>query len=272
MPFSPFSNALESNMATALLAGRTALVTGGSRGIGKGIALALAEAGANVAINYRRAADEADAVVTQITALGRKAKAYQASVDDYAACAAMVAAVAADFEDLSILINNAGIASRGHSVADTDPLEMERVMRVHAFGPHYMTKAALPHLRLRHRSDIIMISSVATLNPAANGAPYAMGKAACEALALMLAKEEQRNGVRVNIVAPSLTVSDMGSKLTKALTGLDDIHALDAKFPFGRVSTPDDVAAAVLWLVSDANTYASGQKINIDGGGGGSLR
>jgi NAD(P)-dependent dehydrogenase (short-subunit alcohol dehydrogenase family) len=96
-----------------------------------------------------------------------------------------------------------------------------------------------------------------------------MGKAAMEALALTLAKEEQKNGVRVNIVAPSLTVSDMGERLAKAVTGVADIHELDARFPFGRVSVPDDVAAAVLWFVSPQNAYASGQKLNIDGGGTG---
>lgn len=259
-------------MAEQILKGRVALVTGGSRGIGRGIALKLAEAGADVAVNYRSAAEEADEVVAAINAMGRRAQAYQASVDDFEGCAAMMDAVIGDLGGLSILINNAGIASRGKTVADTDPLEFERVMRVHAFGPHYMSKLALPHLRQNSRSDIIMISSVATLSHAANGAPYNMGKAACEALALTLAKEEQANGVRVNIVAPSLTVSDMGSRLAKALTGVDDIHQLDASFPFGRVSTPEDVAGAVLWLVSDANGYASGQKINIDAGGMGAIR
>lgn len=254
------------------LAGRIALVTGASRGIGKGIALALARAGADIAVNYRREADAAAETVAEIEALGRKAKAYHAAVDDFEACAEMVDAVAGDFGGLSILINNAGIASRGQSVADTDPAEMERVMRVHAFAPHFMSKCAIPHLRKNERSDIVMISSVATLGHAANGAPYNMGKAACEALALTLAKEEQTNGIRVNIVSPSLTVSDMGSKLAKAVTGVTDIHELDKNFPFGRVPDPDDVAAAVLWFVSPANTYASGQKINIDGGGGRGLR
>jgi 3-oxoacyl-[acyl-carrier protein] reductase len=254
------------------LSGRTALVTGGSRGIGRGIALALAEAGADIAINYRREADAADEVVSKIRAMGRKAESYAAAVDDFAACAGMVDAVAADFGGLSILINNAGIASRGQSVADTDPAELERVMRVHAFAPHYMSKLALPHLRKHSRSDVIMISSIATLSHAPLGAPYNMGKAAMESLALTLAKEEQKNGVRVNIVAPSLTVSDMGDRLARAVAGVANIHELDAKSPFGRVSTPDDVAAAVIWLVSDANPYASGQKINIDGAGGGSLR
>jgi NAD(P)-dependent dehydrogenase (short-subunit alcohol dehydrogenase family) len=93
-----------------------------------------------------------------------------------------------------------------------------------------------------------------------------MGKAAMEALARTLAKEERSNGVRVNIVAPSLTVTEMGARLAKA-RGAADIHDLDATAPFGRVSIPEDVASAVTYLVSDANPYASGQKINIDGGG-----
>jgi len=150
---------------------RVALVTGSSRGIGRGIALALAREGANVAVNYRGNADAAEEVVAQIRAMGRSAKAYGASVDDFAQCEAMVEMVAADFVGLSILINNAGIASRGQTVADTDPAEMERVMRVHAFAPHFMSKCALPHLRKNVRADIVMISSVATLNHSANGAP-----------------------------------------------------------------------------------------------------
>jgi NAD(P)-dependent dehydrogenase (short-subunit alcohol dehydrogenase family) len=112
-----------------------------------------------------------------------------------------------------------------------------------------------------------MISSVATLGMGARGAPYNMGKAAMEALALTLAKEEREHGIRTNIVAPSLTVTEMGKRLTKATTGIEDIHQLDARSPFGRVSTPEDVAAAVTWLVSSANPYANGQKININGGG-----
>ena len=259
-------------MADMNLGGRTALVTGASRGIGRGIALALAEAGADVAVNYTRDADAAAETVASIQALGRKAKAYQASVTDEAASAAMVAAIEDDFGPLSILINNAGIASRGRTVADTDAAEVEKLLAVHAVGPHRLSRLALPQLRRHARSDVIIVSSVATLGNAANGAPYNMAKAAGEALALTLAKEEVRHGVRVNIVAPSLTVSDMGERLARAITGNEDIHHLDAKFPFGRVPDPTDVAAAVLWFVSDANPYCSGQKLNIDGAGQATFR
>ena len=259
-------------MTTINLTGRTALVTGASRGIGRGIALALAETGADVAVNYTRDADAAAETVAQIRALGQRAEAYQASVTDEEACADMINAIARDFGGLSILINNAGIASKGRAVIDNDPAELECVLAVHALGPHRLSRLCLPHLRQHERSDIVVISSVATLYHAPNGAPYNMGKAAGEALALTLAKEEMQHGVRVNIVAPSLTVSDMGERLARAVTGEADIHHLDAKFPFGRVPLPSDVAAAVVWLVSDANPYCSGQKLNIDGAGLASFR
>lgn len=254
------------------LAGRVALVTGASRGIGRGIAIGLAEAGADVAVNYTRGEEAAAETVAAIRALGRRAKAYQASVIDEGACAAMVAGIEADLGPLSILVNNAGIASRGLAVADTDPAEVDKLFAVHAAGPHRLSRLALPQLRRHERSDIIVISSIATLANAPNGAPYTMAKAAGEALALTLAKEEIKNGVRVNIVAPALTVSDMGEKLSRAITGNDDIHHLDTKMPFGRVAVPADVAAAVVWFVSDANPYCSGQKLNIDGAGQATFR
>jgi len=208
---------------------------------------------------------EANETAAAVRKLGRRAELYCASVEDDDACAAVVNAAARDFGSLSILVNNAGIASRGNSVASTDPAEMRRVVAVHAIAPFVLSKAALPHLRAAGRGDIIMISSVATQLMSANGAPYSMGKAAQEALARTIAKEERKHGVRCNIVAPSLTDTDMGRKLSKA-RGTANIRDLDANSPFGRVSTPEDVAAAVVWLVSDGNPYANGQKINIDGG------
>jgi NAD(P)-dependent dehydrogenase (short-subunit alcohol dehydrogenase family) len=249
------------------LTGRVALVTGGSRGIGRAIALALAEAGADIAVNYRRDVEAANETIADIEAFGRKAIGYSASVENWDEDVAMVDKIVADFGGIDILVNNAGIASRGNSVFDTDPAEMERVVRVHAFGPHYLSKLVLPHMRGRGRGDIVMISSVATLFHSANGGPYNMGKAAMEALALTLAKEERVHGIRTNIVAPSLTVTDMGKRLTRATSGVTDIHELDARSPFGRVSTPEDVAAVVAFLVSSANPYVNGQKVNVNGGG-----
>jgi len=198
------------------LDGRVALVTGGSRGIGRAIALELANGGADVAVNFRRDEAAAKSVVDEIRALGRNAKAYAASVENWGEDVKLVADVLKDFGHIDILVNNAGIASRGNTVADTDPSEMERVVRVHAFGPHYLSKLVIPQMRERGRGDVVMISSVATDHMAGHAGPYNMAKAAMEALALTIAKEERAHGIRCNIVAPSLTVTEMGIRLTKA--------------------------------------------------------
>jgi NAD(P)-dependent dehydrogenase (short-subunit alcohol dehydrogenase family) len=229
--------------------------------------LALAEDGADIAVNYRREAAEAEATVAAVKALGRKAQAYQASIDDYEQDKAMIDAVVADFGRLDILVHNAGIASRGRSVVDTDPTEPQRLFATHAQGAHHLAALALPHIRKQPRGDVIVISSVATLGHAANGAPYNMAKAALEALAYTLAKEERPNGVFVNIVAPGLVDTDMGQKLARATMGAEDIHALNSRMPFGHVCQPEEVAAVVRFLVSPANTYVTGEKINVHGGG-----
>ena len=252
------------------LEGRIALVTGGGRGIGRGISELLAAEGATIAVNYRRDADAAAETVAAIRSAGGNAGAFQASVDDAEACAVMIDAVVAEFGGLDILVCNAGIASRGNSVAETDPAEMMRVVAAHAFGPHHLARLAVPHLRVRGRGDIVMISSVATTNYSANGAPYNMGKAAMEALAFTLAKEERVHGIHVNIVAPGLVETDMGIRLARSFTGdrdLTDLRSLDAGAPFGRVCQPLDVAKVVLWLCGDGAGYITGQRILCNGGG-----
>nr|MCS5571154.1 SDR family NAD(P)-dependent oxidoreductase [Pseudomonadales bacterium] len=168
------------------LANRVALVTGGGRGIGQAISLALAEDGASVAVNYRRDEAAANETVDAIEALGGVARAYYASVDQYEEDREMVAAIEADLGAVSILVNNAGIASRGLSVADTDPDELRRVVSTHAFAAHYLSKLVIPGMREQDRGDIIMISSAATKGLGANGAPYNMAKTAQETLAFTL--------------------------------------------------------------------------------------
>lgn len=246
------------------LNGRVALVTGASRGIGRAIALGLAADGADIAVNYRREDSEAEKVVAEIKKLGRKAAAYKASVDNFEEDAAMVARVKSELGPISILVNNAGIASRGNTVEEGDPLEMERVVRVHAFAPFYLSKLVVPQMRGTKRGDIIYISSVATLAHSGRGSPYNMGKAAGEALAYTLAKEERPHNIYVNIVAPPLTDTDMGQRLAKA-RGVAAIHDLDKSMPFGHVCAPEDIANVVRYLVSDKNTYVSGEKITVHG-------
>ena len=122
-------------------------------------------------------------------------------------------------------------------------------------------------MRTRPRGDIVMVSSVATSHHAGKGAPYNMGKAALEALAFTLAKEERRHGIHVNVVAPGLVDTDMGKRLARAMAGVTDIRTLDATSPFGHVCQPIDVARVVLWLCSDGAGYVTGQRIECDGGG-----
>jgi 3-oxoacyl-[acyl-carrier protein] reductase len=172
------------------LQGRVALVTGGSRGIGRGIAQALASDGAAVAVNYRRDEDAARTAVQEIRAAGGTAECYAASVDVREQVDAMVEKVRGELGPIDILVSNAGIASRGQSVLDTDPAEVQRVIATHALGAHRLAQLVLPGMRARGRGDIIVISSSEVPHMRAHGAPYNMAKAAAEALALTLAHEE----------------------------------------------------------------------------------
>ena len=248
------------------LDGRVALVSGGGRGIGRAVALALAEDGADVAINYRRDEQAAADTVAEIEKLGRQAAKYHASVDSWEEDAAMVDAVLSDFGGVDILVNNAGIASRGHSVADTDPAEFERVWRTHTFGAFALSKLVLPSMRERPRGDIVMVSSAATVHMAGYSSPYNVAKAGLEALARTLAKEERRHDIHVNVVAPGLVETEMGRRLVKGAMGVEDITTLNEGSPFGHVCTPEEVADVVRFLVSDAGGYLTDQKLTIDGG------
>jgi NAD(P)-dependent dehydrogenase (short-subunit alcohol dehydrogenase family) len=246
---------------------RVALVTGASRGIGQATAIALAEAGADVAVNYRADAEGAQSTVDRIQAMGRRAKAYRAAVDSYEQCREMMDAIIRDFGSIAVLVSNAGLPSKGEPVAQADLSTLERVMKVNAFAPLYLSQLAIPHLRKQPRGDIVIVSSVATKNLRPFTAAYAMAKSAAEAFAKVLSKEEREHGIRCNVVAPGLTDTAMGRGAAAKLFGAQDIRDLDSSQPFGHVCRPEEVAQVIVYLASDANSYVSGQTIYVDGGG-----
>ena len=249
------------------LAGRVALVTGGGRGIGRAISVGLAEDGADVVVNFRKDADAAKEVVAEIEDLGRRAVAIPASIDSFEECRRLVHEAVEAMGQLDIVVCNAGIASRGQSVVDSDPAEFERVVRTHAFGAWYVCHEAVPHLRERPRGDIVMISSAASLSNGANGTPYNMGKAALESLAFTLAKEERPFGIHVNVVAPGLVETEMGRRLARAVAGVKDLRKIDQVMPFGRVCQPADVANVVRFFCSEKASYLTGERLYVWGGG-----
>jgi 3-oxoacyl-[acyl-carrier protein] reductase len=240
------------------LRGRTAIVTGGSKGIGRAICRALAKDGAAVGVNYRRDAAEAEELVTELTAAGYEAAAFTGSVD-----------VSTDVEMLvgaDILVNCAGVVGRSLPVVESGPDALERLMAVNAYGPYRLAQLTIPAMRERGCGHIVMISSTATRTMGANHAPYNMAKAAMEALAFTLAAEEEPYGIRVNVVAPGLVDTDMGRQVAREEHGEAEISRLDRSSPFGRVCRPEDVATVVAFLVGPDAMYVTGQRLAVDGG------
>lgn len=247
------------------LTGRVAIVTGGNRGVGSGISLALAKAGADVALCYRRDDTAAQDVVTQIESMDKKALALQADITNLENVKQVVAKIIDTFGKIDILVNNAGIASRGKYILDTEIEEFHKLMDVHVFGALHLTQAVLPYMRTQERGDIHFISSLGPVHCLPGHGPYVMAKAALEGIAKVLAKEEQPNNIRVNIMALGLVETDMGRRLVKALVG-KDIQELYPDMPFGRVCRPSDVGNLCAFLCSDQGSYISGHTIYVDGG------
>ena len=248
------------------LQGRVALITGGGRGIGAGCSLALAEAGADIALTYRKDEDSAKETAEKITKLGRNAVVVQCDVSQEDQAKDAVEKILAEMGKIDILVCNAGIASRGNSVRDTSTEEMLRVLDTHVMGSFWCCQGVIDSMRDQGKGHIIIISSVATKSHAANGAPYSMAKSALESLMRVLSKEEGPNGIRVNAIGPGLVETEMGRRLSKA-RGAADIKDLYKTHPFDRVCQPEDLGNLAAYLCSDAGSYVSGQIIYVDGGG-----
>ena len=248
------------------LAGRVALVTAGSKGIGRAIALRLAADGADVAISYAHDDAAAAESVAAIESLGRRTLAMRAPAEDLEAGERLIEATLAALGPIGILVNNAGVDWDGTPVAETTPDALLRVLQINAVAPHHLSRLVLPRMRTLGRGDIVMVSSMVTEVRGAGYAPYCMSKSALEALAAVLAKEERAHGIHVNTVAPGLVETPLGMRYVTAQGG-SDMRELDAIVPYGRVCQPEQVASVVGFLVSGDASYVNGQTIYVHGGG-----
>jgi len=240
-------------MTTGSLQGRTALVTGGSRGIGAAIVRSLAQAGAAVAVNYRERASEANALVTAVGETGGRAIAIAADVSQSDAVARMVNRINADFGPIDILINNAGIAiTRG--VEDLSETDFDRTIAVNLKSVFLCTQAVLPTMRSKGWGRIVNISSGAARGAGSIGPHYNASKAGIEGLTRGYAARLVKEGVTVNAVAPSLIETDM----------MKGQHNLVGRIPMGRFGKAEEVAQAVIMLID--NAYMTGQTIAMSGG------
>ncbi|SHL05358.1 3-oxoacyl-[acyl-carrier-protein] reductase [Selenomonas ruminantium] len=243
-----------------LLDGKVALVTGASRGIGRAIALKLAAEGAKVAINYAGNTAKAEEVKAEIEKNGGQAILVQADVADAVAVEAMVNATVEAFGQIDILVNNAGITRDGLLMRMKDE-DFDAVINTNLKGVFYCTKLVSKLMMKKRSGRIINMASVVGLMGNAGQTNYAAAKAGVIGFSKSAAKELAARGITVNMVAPGFIDTDMTAAMTDkaremTLTGI----------PLNRMGTPEDVANAVAFLVSDNASYITGQVINVDGG------
>ena len=242
------------------LAGQVVLITGGSRGIGAAIARAVAGAGADVAVAYRENTTAADAVVEQVRASGRSARAFQADLSDPWQAKRMIGEVEGAFGEIHGLVNNAGIMPSSPMTEMKDE-EWEQVLRTNLFAPFYCSRAALPGMVKRGSGAIVNIASRLGQIGWPELAHYSASKAGLLGLTKSMAREFGPQGIRVNAVAPGFTITDMTRHEVESRQ-----HRL-AELPARRFGEPEDVAASVVFLLSDAAQLHHGQTLNPNGGG-----
>ena len=236
------------------LGNRVALVTGASRGIGAGIAVALARAGADVAVNYREKADAAKLVCGEVTQMGRRAIAVQADVSRPADVQCMVAEVERSLGGVDILVNNAAIA-HPRKLEDITEAEWDEILAVNLKSVFLVTQAVIRGMRKRKWGRIINLSSVAAQTGGAVGAHYAASKAGIVGLTHSWAAAFVKEGITVNAIAPALIETDMVTSNPNASPNL---------IPMGHFGKVDDVASLAVMLAG--NAYITGQTINVNGG------
>lgn len=246
------------NAQAGVLDGRKALITGGSRGLGRGMAVAFAKAGADVAVIYRKRAEEADAVVAEVKAAGRRGLAYQANVGDWDEISAAVQAAADDLGGLDIAVANAGVANPYVSLADTPIDRWRKIMSVDLDGAFYTVKAAMPYLKASEQGNAIILTSPAGEKASPNQGAYAAARAALYNLIPTWAKEVAADGVRVNGLSPGIYETDM--------TAIVRQTPAEEKVPLGRFGDPEELGRVATFLCSPDGGYLTGIVVRADGG------
>lgn len=242
------------------LAGKCAVVTGGGRGIGRAVCLALAAQGADVVVNYAGSAEAAGETAKACRALGVRAIAVQADVADEAQAAALVETAVREMGGVDILVNNAGITRDGLLLRMSED-DFTRVLDTNLKGAFHCMKAACRGMMRRRAGCIVNISSVVGVRGNAGQANYAASKAGLIGLSKSAAKELASRGVTVNCIAPGFIDTAMTAALPEAVK-----EKLLAEIPMGRFGAAEDVAAAAAFLASDAAAYITGQVLCVDGG------
>jgi 3-oxoacyl-[acyl-carrier protein] reductase len=236
------------------LGGRVALVTGGSRGIGRSTAVMLAQAGCDVVVNYFQSGELAQEVVRDIQQIGRRGLAVQADVSEPNDVARLVNQIEGAFGSIDVLVNNAGI-NPSKPLAEITPLDWHTVINRNLTSAFLMSQAVIPGMRERHWGRIMMLSSIAAQTGGVIGPHYAASKAGMIGLAHSYASLLAKEGITVNSIAPALIETDM-------IRGNDKIKP--SLLPVNRFGTSDEVAQAVLFLAE--NAYVTGQTISLNGG------
>jgi 3-oxoacyl-[acyl-carrier protein] reductase len=240
---------------------RTALVTGGSRGIGRACVLRLARDGFDVAVNYHKAAAEADEVASEVRSLGRRALTIPADVSQTRDVDRMVSTVEQEWGRLDLLVTNAGI-SAVRAVEDLGAEEWDHVQAVNLKGTFLCAQRVIAVMRRQRSGQMILMASQAGITGGIFiGLHYATSKAGVICLAKSLAKQLAAHGIRVNCVAPGIVETDMVTPYPR-----EKLEALVASVPLGRIGQPDDVASAVGFLASSDAAYMTGTTVHVNGG------
>ena len=242
-----------------MLENKVALVTGAAKGIGRAIALRLAEDKVTVIVNYNGSKERAEEVVKMITDMGGRAESYQCNVADDEACQAMLRDIIKKYGHLDILVNNAGI-SQSTSFYNYQPEEFQKIVDLNVTAVFNCSQAAAKIMKEQGGGVILNTSSMVSIYGQPSGCGYPASKFAVNGLTKSLARELGCDNIRVNAVAPGITRTDMVAALPEAV-----IKPLIATIPLGRVGEPEDIANAFLFLASDMASYVTGEILSVDG-------